>query len=482
MFYTTNVQSEVLLNDIRNPKTVKISTWQILSWLKLASIFILDGLAITEAWIIAEKAKTPVDVFQQLGKNWGDFGWLLPIVAVYLGILFASGMYRGTGHRLLDLFRSLCLAHLTLVLIAFFVEPSLWLSNSFFLEAWLLTLLFVCGERVLFAQIVHTVKIKFDFFKRKVILLGVREDITKIKKLLDRVKVFRVVDAIDLSKQKDIDKLYKTVETYDRVLQVDEVFICSWEQLDDPILWFWKLKSAGINWRIIPTNLNLPVRWSEIAMVGEFPAIRFCTSAVVGVDFWCKRLFDLVVSFFLLLVLSVPMLSIALAIKLDSPGSVFYKQTRVGLNNKHFQVWKFRTMVENASQMQKELEVKNEIKGGILFKIKDDPRITKVGKFLRSYSLDELPQLINVLLGEMSLVGPRPLPVRDVEKLSENHSIRHEVLPGITGMWQVSGRSNSDSDTVFYWDFFYIQNWSLSLDCRILLRTIQVVLAKEGAY
>jgi exopolysaccharide biosynthesis polyprenyl glycosylphosphotransferase len=482
MFYTTNVQSEVLLNDIRNPKTVKISTWQILFWLKLVSIFILDSLAITEAWIIAQRAKMPVDVFQQLGKNWGDFGWLLPIVAVYLGILFASGMYGGTGRRLLDLFRSLCLAHLTLVLIAFFVEPSLWLSHSFFLEAWLLTLLFVCGIRIFFAQIIHTIKIKFDFFKRKVILLGVKEDLTKIKKLLERVKVFRVVDAIDLSKQKDIDKLSKTVDTYDRALQVDEVFICSWEHLDDPIMWFWKLKSAGINWRIIPTSLNLPVRWSEIAMVGEFPAIRFCTSAIVGVDFWCKRLFDLVVSFFLLLLLSIPMVSIALAIKLDSPGSVFYKQTRVGLNNKHFQVWKFRTMVENASQMQKELEVKNEIQGGILFKIKDDPRITKVGKFLRSYSLDELPQLINVLLGEMSLVGPRPLPVRDVEKLSDSHSIRHEVLPGITGLWQVSGRSDSDSDAVFYWDFFYIQNWSLSLDCRILLRTVRVVLAKEGAY
>lgn len=481
MFYT-NLQSEVLLNDIRNPKTVKISAWQILSWLKLASIFILDGLAITEAWRIAERAKMPVDVFQQLGKNWGDLGWLLPIVAVYLGILFASGMYRGTGHRLLDIFRSLCLAHLTLVLIAFFVEPSLWLSNSVFLEAWLLTLLFVCGERFIYTQIIHTIRIKFDFFKRKVILLGVKEDLTKIQKLLERVKFFRVVDALDLSKQKDLDKLAKTVDKYDRTLQVDEVFICSWEHLDDPIVWFWKLKSAGINWRIIPTNLNLPVRWSEIAMVGEFPAIRFCTSAIVGVDFWCKRLFDLVVSVFLLLLLSFPMLSIALAIKLDSPGSIFYKQTRVGLNNKHFQVWKFRTMIENASQLQQELEAKNEIKGGILFKIKDDPRITKVGKFLRRYSLDELPQLINVLLGEMSLVGPRPLPVRDVEKLSENHAIRHEVLPGITGLWQVSGRSNSDSDSVFYWDFFYIQNWSLSLDCRILFRTIQVVLAKEGAY
>jgi hypothetical protein len=337
MFYT-NVQSEVLLNDIRNPKTLKISAWQILSWLRLISIFILDGLAISEAWIVAEKAKMRVDVFQQLGKNWGDFGWLLPIVAVYLGILFASGAYRGSGRRSLNLFKSLCLAHITLILIAFFIEPSLWSSDSLFLMAWLLSLLFVCGERLIFAQTVHIIKMKFDFFKRNVILLGIKEDIAKIQKLLDRVQVFKVIDTIDLSQKKDIDKLSKTVDTYDRQVQVDEVFICSWEHLDDPITWFWKLKSAGMNWRIIPTRLNLPVRWSEIAMVGELPAIRFCTSAIVGVDFWCKRLFDLVVSFCLLLFLGLPMLSIALAIKLDSPGSAFYKQTRVGLNNKHFQV------------------------------------------------------------------------------------------------------------------------------------------------
>ncbi|HEY9903406.1 MAG TPA: sugar transferase, partial [Candidatus Sericytochromatia bacterium] len=137
----------------------------------------------------------------------------------------------------------------------------------------------------------------------------------------------------------------------------------------------------------------------------------------------------------------------------------------------------------NADKLQKELEARNEMTDGVLFKMKDDPRITKVGKFLRRSSLDELPQLFNVVLGEMSIVGPRPLPIRDVENFSEHHFIRHEVLPGITGLWQVSGRSNITSfEEVVRLDTFYIENWSLWLDLKILAQTLIVLLQKKGAY
>ena len=140
-------------------------------------------------------------------------------------------------------------------------------------------------------------------------------------------------------------------------------------------------------------------------------------------------------------------------------------------------------MVTNAEKLQANLEAKNEIKDGVLFKMKDDPRITKIGKFLRLYSLDELPQLFNVLLGDMSLVGPRPLPVRDVEKFQTPHFIRQEVLPGITGLWQVSGRSDIEKfEDAVKLDISYIENWSILLDLRILLQTVRVVLQKTGAY
>lgn len=202
----------------------------------------------------------------------------------------------------------------------------------------------------------------------------------------------------------------------------------------------------------------------------------------IEIGFLIKRIFDNIFAFTLLIMLSLPMLAIALLIKLDSPGTIFYKQTRVGFKGMHFEVWKFRTMVQNASQLQQQLEARNEIAGEVLFKIKNDPRITRIGKWLRKYSFDELPQLFNVLLGEMSLVGPRPLPLRDVEKFASEHFFRHEVTPGITGLWQVSGRSDTDSVSLFKLDLDYIQNWSLALDFKILWRTIKVVLNSKGAY
>jgi exopolysaccharide biosynthesis polyprenyl glycosylphosphotransferase len=199
-------------------------------------------------------------------------------------------------------------------------------------------------------------------------------------------------------------------------------------------------------------------------------------------DYWVKRLFDVVGAITILAIISPLFLVVAIAIKLDSQGPVFYRQYRGGLSGSHFQVWKFRTMVINAGELQKELEAKNEVKGGLLFKIKDDPRITKVGRFLRQYSIDELPQLFNVLTGEMSLVGPRPLPLRDVELLSKDQMMRHDVLPGITGLWQVKGRSHLDSEKIFYWDNIYIERWSLMMDFSILIQTINVVLNRKGSY
>ena len=195
-----------------------------------------------------------------------------------------------------------------------------------------------------------------------------------------------------------------------------------------------------------------------------------------------KRIFDSIAAFILLIIFSIPMLAIALAIVLDSPGPIFYRQTRVGFQGVHFEVWKFRTMVQNASELQQQLEAKNEVPGGVLFKMKNDPRITKIGKYLRKHSLDELPQLFNVSQGEMSLVGPRPLPVRDVNKFAPEHYFRQDVIPGITGLWQVSGRSDTDSANLFQLDFKYIQNWSLALDLKILWQTIGVVLNNKGAY
>ena len=200
------------------------------------------------------------------------------------------------------------------------------------------------------------------------------------------------------------------------------------------------------------------------------------------IAFSFKRTFDILLSALILLVVAIPMIAVLLLIKIDSPGSAFFTQTRIGLNGKPFKLLKLRTMVKNAAKIQVSLENNNEIEGGVLFKIKQDPRITRVGKFLRRYSIDEIPQLVNVLKGEMSLVGPRPLTLRDASRLPAEQSLRTEVLPGITGLWQVSGRSETSSAHLGKCDLSYIEKWSLSLDFQILLKTFLVVVSGEGAY
>jgi lipopolysaccharide/colanic/teichoic acid biosynthesis glycosyltransferase len=194
-----------------------------------------------------------------------------------------------------------------------------------------------------------------------------------------------------------------------------------------------------------------------------------------------KRGLDVAVSATALVLLSPVLLAIAIAIKRDSSGPALYVDWRVGRDQRPFRCYKFRTMCEDAPDMQCRLEGINEC-GGILFKIRDDPRVTRVGLLLRRYSLDELPQFLNILRGDMSLVGPRPLPLRDVSAMEEWHTQRHVVTPGLTGIWQVNGRSKLDFDDMIRLDLDYIEDWTPAADLAILARTVRAVLGSDGAY
>jgi exopolysaccharide biosynthesis polyprenyl glycosylphosphotransferase len=195
-----------------------------------------------------------------------------------------------------------------------------------------------------------------------------------------------------------------------------------------------------------------------------------------------KQMVDLGGGLALLAVFSVPMLAAAIAIKLTSPGPIFFRQQRAGLNGKPFVMYKFRSMVSDAEQLKQELAALNEMSGPV-FKVTNDPRVTPVGRFLRKYSIDEFPQLFNVLRFEMSLVGPRPLPIDEVKRFDDrSHRRRLSVKPGLTCTWQVSGRNNvTDFKEWVRMDLDYIDRWSLARDCKILWRTIWVVLSGKGA-
>lgn len=199
-----------------------------------------------------------------------------------------------------------------------------------------------------------------------------------------------------------------------------------------------------------------------------------------------KRFLDRAGALVGLIVLTPVMLAIALLIRLDSPGPVLFRQLRRGYGGRLFRMLKFRTMTVDAEQQLSDLEKYNESAGGVLFKLRDDPRVTRLGSFLRRYSLDELPQLINVLWGEMSLVGPRPLQLRDSDRLlaldPEAYTRRLQVLPGLTGPWQVGGRSELDCESMVKLDLEYVESWSLSWDVWIICKTFVVVWLRQGAY
>lgn len=195
-----------------------------------------------------------------------------------------------------------------------------------------------------------------------------------------------------------------------------------------------------------------------------------------------KRWFDIIASSTALVLLSGVFLVIAILIKLDDPhGKVFYSQTRIGKDGKQFQMWKFRSMIANADKMVEKLVDKNDVSGA-MFKIKSDPRVTRVGRILRKYSLDELPQFYNVLRGDMSLVGPRPPLPREVAKYTSYDRYRLLVIPGVTGLWQVSGRSDLSFEEMVELDLYYIKHACFSEDLKILLKTVSVVIHPNGAY
>ena len=194
-----------------------------------------------------------------------------------------------------------------------------------------------------------------------------------------------------------------------------------------------------------------------------------------------KRLMDIVGSLIgcVLTLLITPF--VALAIKIDSPGPVFFSQTRIGKNGRRFKIWKFRSMYIDAEARKKELEAQNEIRG-LMFKMEDDPRITKVGKFIRKTSIDETPQFFNILVGDMSLVGTRPPTEDEFEQYNGYYRRRMSITPGLTGMWQVSGRSDiQDFEEIVKLDLEYIDNWSLLLDIKILFKTVFIVLGRKGS-
>lgn len=461
--------------DLRAPAFVKLrkGTW----WLRLLTLISVDALVLSGAWLLSEYHTHSISPF------WNTSNSQIPgLVLVQIAALFLQGSYRSGKDRYdyISIAKTLTFAHGAILLICFLYVPILDIPRTCFILSWLMSVSFVCTGRFLVNFYLKYLRRQKLFGRSHVFVICDSENSEQAIDLLKQEKRYLICGNAEANSL-DKDNRQETLEKLNR-LGVTEVFI-AWDAIKNRMFLCWLFQASGIAVHILPMKLKPIHRHVRLQQIGGMACLSFDCPIITGKDFWIKKSFDFSATVLFLLLFFPVYIAIAIAIKLDSPGPVFFKQTRIGLHRQEFKVWKFRTMRTDANKLQKELEALNETKDGILFKIKDDPRVTRVGKFLRRYSLDELPQLFNVLLGEMSLVGPRPLPTRDVAKFSEHHFIRQEVLPGVTGLWQVSGRSNIlDFEQVVNLDLNYIENWSLKLDFEILLRTVQVVLKKEGAY
>jgi exopolysaccharide biosynthesis polyprenyl glycosylphosphotransferase len=286
------------------------------------------------------------------------------------------------------------------------------------------------------------------------------------------------VDAVYLQSVPDQESLETTI----RKSRISEILMAQTGSTPQALMEIaTACEQLNIPCKIVPDILEL--RRGEIIVDGflGLPTFRIKPLSLHGGDYLLKRSFDIVLSLIMISVLFIPGVLIAIWIKLDSSGPIFHVQERMGFRQKPFEFYKFRTMVKNADAQLEKLKALSD-RSGPVFKMKDDPRITSVGKFLRKYSIDELPQILNVLRGDMSFVGPRPQVLWEAAHYDDNAKKRLRIKPGITGLWQVSGRAALSYEDMINLDIYYLENWSLGLDLKILIRTLPAIFAGQGAY
>ncbi len=337
----------------------------------------------------------------------------------------------------------------------------------------------VSAKEELLWQLART-RLAQEQYRRRLILVGARDETERMEAELQArsEKEFEVVGRVDLA-QAPVQRLVELLHEHSVngvILSAKHAYL---EQVEAAIR---ACELEGVEAWLVADFFRAQISRTSFDDFCGWPVLVFRSTPESSWPRVVKQVMDSVGSFLALVLGSVVFAAIALLIKLTSPGPVLFRQQRSGINGRPFTLYKFRTMVTNAEQLQHELAAMNEMNGPV-FKVTDDPRITPFGKFLRKYSLDELPQFYNVLRGEMSLVGPRPLPVNEVKRFNDlAHRRRLSVKPGLTCLWQVSGRSNvTDFKDWVRLDLEYIDNWSLWLDFRILWRTLPAVLAGTGA-
>jgi exopolysaccharide biosynthesis polyprenyl glycosylphosphotransferase len=451
----------------------------------LTVLVFLGTFALRERWF----AHNPADFEAHLA--------LLPVLlAVQAYLLWAGGVYRrlriaSLFHYFWTVLRAVLIAVVAVLVLVFFVKAT-YVSRSFLLMFAFFDVVVLVAVRLALIAWYFARPAVLPDAPMRVLVVGTGERAARLVELLRRNVEWglEVVGFLDVASARPAQpavrgRILGTVGDIAEVLKanvVDEVIVAVPRSLlDEAQAIAEACEEEGVRLRFMADVFELQVSRLRLVELGGVPLLTFEPVAQDEALLLAKRLFDLTLTL-LAMPLVLPLMAlIAVLIKLDSPGPVFFVQERVGLHKRTFRMYKFRSMYVDAEARMKELEHLNEAEGPI-FKIRNDPRVTRLGRLLRRTSLDELPQLFNVLKGDMSLVGPRPMSLRDVNLFDRGiQRKRFSVKPGLTCLWQISGRSNLPFSRWLELDLEYIERWSLWLDLKILLKTIPAVLRGSGA-
>lgn len=415
------------------------------------------------------------------------FFWGIALVLfLHNAQLYYTDRYISILREWLRVAKCVLLASVLTALFIFILKIDIF-SRMVFVESSFLLLLTLSIWRVIKRLIVRYL-IQGGYANYNVLIVGAgRIGLT----LAEEIKAFphlgiRTIGFLDDARigEREGTKILGKISDIEQIVKqyfIDEIYITipSERKISAEIIQ--KVTKLGKTIRVVAEHFGLPYSEVRLNYLGAIPLLVYFEKSAHGADGAVKRLLDIFISGSILILFFPLFVIIACLIKLESPGPVLYVSKRCGRKGVIFDFYKFRSMGENADSFKDALKDKSEVKGPI-FKIRKDPRLTRVGKFLRKYSIDELPQLINVLRGDMSLVGPRPFPVEESRQIEYKHIPRLNIKPGITGLAQIKGRSDLSFSHWMRWDNWYLHNWSLGLDVRILLWTIPVVLKGKGAY
>jgi exopolysaccharide biosynthesis polyprenyl glycosylphosphotransferase len=469
---------------------------RLVTWITVATDIILINLAFALAYWV----RYHLQWFRPVDEVYYTSYWTyVPIGLALTGILLASyaleGVYRPSRGRswfdeVYAIFSGTTTGIVLMVAVFYFYQPQ-YHSRLIFIYALVLITVLLGLSRLAKHAILERLRRRGTGVDRVLIVGAGEVGRTVMRNLVARPELgYQVVGYVDDDPQKGSSVLgrFRGLGGLDRLPEllasgeVDEVIITlPWMYHRKILNLVAQCQQARVRVRIVPDVFQMRLTHVDVDDLNGIPLIGLRDVAISGWKLLLKRAIDVLGAVVGLVALSPLMACIALAIRLETPGSPIYRQTRIGKGGRPFTLYKFRSMYQGAEEERDRLAPLNEADGP-LFKIRDDPRVTRVGRVLRRLSLDELPQLVNVLRGDMSLVGPRPPLPEEVAQYQDWHRRRLEVAPGMTGLWQVSGRSELTFDEMVMLDLYYIENWSLGLDFRIALRTIPRVILGYGAY